>query len=100
MTRRFAYEPVGDVPEDTPPTSVYLRIIEHAGPFWSESECQTPDFDELHAALGISRGLYDDIMAWHEQSRVPTAEHIEHGQVLTARLRDEVAGIEVLPLED
>jgi hypothetical protein len=97
----FAYAPHdSDDAPDTPIEWVELRVIEHAGPFWSQGECLSEDFDELHSDLGISRELYDDIMEWHASSRIPTKEHIERGHELTSRLAGEVSGMEVRPLRE
>ena len=89
----FSYTPCEDADLDYGETRVdyvQLRVMEHAGPFWARDECLSEDFDELHAGLGISRELYDDIMEWHVSSRVPTSEHIARGEALTMRLAREV----------
>lgn len=80
---------------------VWLVEDEESGPLYFEDQwglpaALTPLFEELSESLGITRSLYDDIMAWHQGA---TAEN-RTGQVgpvdrqkdaLEARLRGEVA---------
>lgn len=85
-------------PADQPISSVELRLGEDIPPFWSEGTALGDDFDELHQDLGLSRGLFDDIMRWHESfvdgqrsGDGPTrAELKSAGRGLLRRLREEV----------
>lgn len=104
----FAYLPPGvrDVDdEDTAIRRVTLRAHEHAGPFWDDEEHLSDDYDELHRWLGISRELYEDAMAWNEESVASitcnTAQwqrsHFQRKQELLRRLGKEIKpGIEVV----
>lgn len=52
--------------EDPEVSGVDLRPDEYAGPFWEIGGSLGDDFDELHRWIGISRTLFDDVMAWNE----------------------------------
>ncbi|GAB2876423.1 hypothetical protein [Nocardioides pacificus] len=110
MSERFgwyAYAPADAADlQDTAPDvrCVLLRRETHAGPFWSDEEHLSDDFEELHAWLGISRELYDDAMAWNEDyaslastpSEAWEDAHFARAQDLLRRLRAEVpSGIRV-----
>lgn len=105
----FAYPPNGaNIPEtetdDAPIRFVTLRADEYAGPFRGDHMSLGDDFDELHRWLGISRPLYDDVMAWNDEYvRLDGTKpddwkrpHFDVQQELLRRLAVEVhQGIEV-----
>ena len=97
----FAHPPEGYLPPEEPPISVVrLEAVAHAGPFWDDDSCLGDDFEELHHWLGISRSLYDDVMAWDAEyqrngHRSGRAHRVQRGELMR-RLADEVKpGIEV-----
>jgi hypothetical protein len=79
-----------------------LQADPWAGPFRGDHLVLNGDFAELHSDLGISRELYDDIMAWNEaaaaESHAATSEersrlfagHFMQKQYLLRRLRAEL----------
>lgn len=103
----FSFAPVGPrAPDDEDPVVrvVRLREHEHAGPFWDDEGHLSDDFDELHRWIGISRGLFDDAVAWNEElasqqgepSAAWTQQHLTRREELLRRLGQEVhPGIEV-----
>jgi len=64
----------GDDYVEPPVRDVHLRVHEYGGPFWYSEGGLGDDFDDLHEDLGISRGLYDDVMAWHSAALEAGAE--------------------------
>jgi hypothetical protein len=101
--RWSAVRPDGALP-DEPIDYVSLAADEYAGPFRGRDCVLTSDYAEMHAMLGISRALYDDIMAWNDDAaslprRAPDARArpiFERQQQLLRRLAAEVRrGIEV-----
>ncbi|TYL45354.1 hypothetical protein FXB39_18670 [Nocardioides sp. BGMRC 2183] len=75
-----------------------------AGPFWEGGVLISNDFDELHKWIGISRELFEDAMAWHEEyASLRTKpnddwkrQHFDRQRELLQRLASEVRpGIEV-----
>src|SRR5688500_18958059 len=91
----YAHAPDG-VPDDVvgpPVRDVHLRADEYEGPFWSSLGSLGGDFEETHADIGISRSLYDDVMAWNDAALAPDAaadEIFARQQHLLRRLADEV----------
>lgn len=62
-------------------------------PFWTSVFALGDDFDELHDILGLSRVLYDEVMAWHARSLAADADpdaSFRDEQDLLRRLADEV----------
>ncbi|GEP34726.1 hypothetical protein NSZ01_24940 [Nocardioides szechwanensis] len=98
----FAYPRAGsdDRYVDPPVRDVHLRVDEYGGPFWYSEGCLGDDFDELHEDIGISRGLYDEVMAWHSASLAAGARSealfvVEQG--LLRRLAAEVGPAVAVP---
>ena len=90
-----AHPPEGYVPREEPPISVvHLRAVPHAGPFWDDDSCLGEGFEELHDWLGISRSLYDDVMAWNDEyqrnGHKSGRAHRDQRDELMRRLADEV----------
>ncbi|MBB6626238.1 hypothetical protein H5V45_02780 [Nocardioides sp. KIGAM211] len=96
----FAYAPLG--PHDPALGRAVRKVsLEHdpyGGPFWDDEGCLGEDFPDLHDLVGLSSGLYDDMMAWHEDwlehgsSPSPdwTETHDAQHRELVRRLRTEV----------
>jgi hypothetical protein len=96
----YAYPPEGaELAEDDGELDVRelgIDLDEHAGP-WQSDEGVLDGFEELHS-IGVSRGLYDDVMAWHQEAtewrRPPTAAETRateaRGRELRRRLRAEL----------
>ncbi|MBF4161653.1 hypothetical protein [Nocardioides acrostichi] len=79
-------------------TVVRLDDVEHAGPFMSDQGSLGTDFEELHSWLGLTRGLYDDIMGWHDAAVRSGQTDSARAEELTSRLSSEVrADLEVRP---
>ena len=85
-----------------------LQADEYTGPFRTEALRLAEDYDHVHRRTGMSRELFDDVMAWNARSeglvdveRDERARFAEKQQLLR-RLRDEVLpGIAVeQPLDD
>lgn len=106
----FAYAPSGDAAAgaagDPVVTRVDLSPDEYAGPFRDTGGSLGDDFDELHRWTGISRELYDDVMAWNDDVTAtpgdPLADDTDglftRQQDLLRRLGEEVhPGIAVAP---
>ncbi len=105
----FSYEPLDNATrgddEDPDVQVVRLRAGTHAGPFWDDEGHLSDDYEELRRWIGISRQLFDDVMAWNDDFAAnPTvrrdagwsARHLSARRALTDRLRREVRpGIEV-----
>lgn len=93
----FAYRPLGPCPlgPEPPVGLLSMRADEWASPFWDDEAGEElgDDFDDLHQILGISRQLYDAVMAWSEEHRracldgdpLPT-DHGPRGSELRRRL--------------
>ncbi|WP_435747035.1 hypothetical protein [Nocardioides sp. SYSU DS0663] len=92
--RWLAYEPRGDDDVvDAPVQDVHLRVNEYGGPFWYSEGCLALDFEEVHRLVGITRSLYDDIIAWHDEALVAGENDpaiYARQQDLLRRLADEV----------
>ena len=93
-------------PGDEEETVDYVRLDadEYAGPFRGRDGVITSTYEDMHAMLGISRRLYDDVMAWNDEAaalprRAPediARPVFERQQELLRRLAAEVRpGIEV-----
>lgn len=81
-----------------------LQLDEYGGPFWDDEGHVSDDFDDVHRWLGITRELYDDVMAWNDEFAALWGELPEERkrqalarqQKLVRLLRQQVhAGIEV-----
>jgi hypothetical protein len=90
--------------EDPVIRRVELRDDEYAAPFCDDQGHLSDNYEDLHAWLGISRGLFDDAMAWRgelgllstEPSDAWKRQHFVRHQELVRRLGQEIRpGIEV-----
>ncbi len=101
--RWLSFEPLAgtttDGDDDPVIRVVRLRCHEHAGPFWDDQGHISDDYDDLRRMIGISRTLFDDVMAWNARFAAsaavrPGAErnarHLATQRQLTHRLRREV----------
>ena len=97
----YAYAPydaeVDEVDDDPEISEVWLDHDEYAGPWRSNEGVLGDDYDELHRWLGISRQLYDDVMAWNDEAEGPLGHDpavrlavVELGRHLRERLRREL----------
>ncbi|WP_248580741.1 GNAT family N-acetyltransferase [Nocardioides sp. InS609-2] len=71
-----------------------LMADEYTGPFRSDDGALGDDFDEVHRVTGISRELFDDVMAWNDEvtgvGHRPTGALFVRQQNLLRRLGEEV----------
>ncbi|GAA0980935.1 hypothetical protein ENKNEFLB_03964 [Nocardioides aquaticus] len=90
--------------DDDPVRWIGLRPDAYAGPFREKDGVLGDDVDDLHRWTGISRELYDEVMAWNEAhaclrgapSEAWRDRHHDWQQRLLSRMREEVhPGIEV-----
>ena len=94
----------------TPSFVVLLRADEHAGPFWDDEGYLSDDYEELRRWIGISRRLFDDVMAWNADFAATfnarrdaqwMARHRAAQRALSDRLQQEVhSGIRVADATD